>query len=125
MPYNLIENALKYAHQFYTEEKTSGFGINEPLTPTAIRGYQYLRIRQNLMKGCREAVKLLPSIRYQYDPEHYLPTDFETEEGVIKVLRSPAYSILVMATNDIFQYGKTTELMNAYNKLLTDIIGTY
>jgi hypothetical protein len=147
MVYNLIENALEYAKQYRQEEKdftrswfnfdpnhfeqsdfetsTINGVINEPLTPNAIRGYDYLRLRQNVIKGCRQAVKLLPTVKYQFEFEHFEPTDYVTEEGIIKSLRSPAFSILMMATNDIFQYGMTTDLMNKYNKLLDDIIGTH
>jgi len=100
---NLIETALTKSKQYRETFDTEINGIKEPLTPQAIRETLYLRIRESLNRGCREAVKLLANRKH----------------------RSIAYSILMQATYDIFHYQKTTELMNHYNTVLDTMIGTH
>jgi len=102
-PLNLIENAILFSKQYRADFNTLIDGITEPLTPKAIRSTRYLRIRESLNRGAREAVKLIPS----------------------RSKRSPAYSILIMALNNIFHYKKTPELMTYYNKLLDEMVGTH
>jgi len=103
MSLNLIEKALQFAKEGRLEFLSLNLGITEPLTPKARRNVQYLMVREWLMKGCREATRLVL--------DHYK--------------RPPVYSILVQATEAIFDYGKRPEILAYYNDLLDRIIGTH
>jgi hypothetical protein len=102
-PLNLIDRAIEESRK-YRESFINGItGIIEPLTPDARIQTVYLRIRESLNRGCREAVKLLE----------------------ISSQRSLAYSILMEATYNIFHYRKTPELMTYYNRILDETVGTH
>jgi len=102
-PLNLIETAITESKTYRQEFEQSNLGITEPLTPQARRETLYLRIRESINRGCREAVKLIP----------------QTQK------RSIAYSILMKALYDAFHYKKTPELTAYYNNLLDEMVGTH
>jgi len=102
-PLNLIDKAIEQSRTYRETFNTTVNGITEPLTPEAIRDTLYLRVRESLNRGCREAVKLLPKGNK----------------------RSIAYSILMTALYDIFHYHKTEALMTHYNNLLDKMVGTH
>lgn len=101
--YNLIDTAIQYSRAYREEFKTDISGIKEGLTPEARRSTQYLRVRESINKGCREAVKVLP----------------ESHK------RSMAFSVLMGALYNMFHYGKTVQLMDYYNNLLDSMVGTH
>jgi hypothetical protein len=103
MSLNLIDHALQYAKEARIEEESQINVVSEPLFPEAKRSVQYLRIRENLNRGCRKAVKIIP--------ENWK--------------RSIAYSILMEACYDIFHLGKDPKLITYYNTRLDAIIGTH
>lgn len=103
MVYNLIEKALQYGKEARIEYESLNLGIYTPLYPKARRDMLYRRIKQTLIKGCRRSVKQLSK-----------GSD-----------RSIAFSILMQATACIFRYGKTDQIMNLYNGMLDDMIGTH
>jgi len=95
-PSNLIDLALQYAREAYEEFKTQNFGITEPLTPNAIRGTRYLRLREDLNKGARKASALMPD----------------------RAKRPMTFSILMACLYDIF-HGRNPELAKTiYNETL-------
>jgi len=100
---NLIEKALQYSKEYRQTFNATINGIKEPLTPQAVRETFYLRVRESINRGCREAVKHLPD----------------------KMKRTIAYSILMSACYDIFHYQKTPELMTYYNALLDRMLGVH
>jgi len=103
MSLNLIEKAIQYTKEARVELESLSDVIYEPLYPKARHEALYLRMKEAINRGCREATKLV--------------TD--------RWKRPAVYGILVKALTDIFHYKKTTEIMNVYNKLLDDIIGTH
>lgn len=100
---DLINKALQYAKEARLEFTNDNLGISEPLTPNARRALFYLQIRENINRGCKQAVKLIP----------------------VNWKRSVAYSILMRACIDVFHYKKSAEVINKYNDLLDSIIGTH
>jgi len=99
----LIELAIQYTAQIRREYYYTDRGITEPLTPKARRSHLYLTLREAINRGCREACK------YVLNPYR----------------RNIAYSILVMALNTIFSYGKKDEIINYYNRLLDELVGQH
>jgi len=97
----LIELAIQYTAQIRREYYYTDRGITEPLTPKARRSHLYLTLREAINRGCREACK------HVLNPYR----------------RNIAYSILIMALNDIFSYGKKPEIIEHYNKLLDELVG--
>jgi len=97
-PSNLIDLAIQYSREAYEEFKSHNFGITEPLTPNAIHGTRYLRLREDLNRGARKACKLIPN----------------------NTKRSMGFSILMMALHDIFN-GRNPELTKTiYNATLRE-----
>lgn len=103
MVFNLIDKALQYGKEERQELLSLEAGIYEGLFPKARRDMLYRRVKQTLIKGCRRSVKQLSK-----------GSD-----------RSIAFSILMKATTDIFDYGYKTVLLDYYNGLLDDMIGTH
>jgi hypothetical protein len=103
MSLNLIQNALRLGKEARLLAKTTNYGITEPLTPKAQRSHLYLLVRENLMKGCREASMMVL--------DHYK--------------RSTVYGILVQATTTIFYYGYEPQILSHYNNILDELIGTH
>jgi hypothetical protein len=103
MSLNLIDKALEYSKEARISEQTVNDKINEPLFPEAKRSVFYLRVRENINRGCRKAVKLIS--------ENWK--------------RSIAYSVLIEACYDIFHYGYNSDLIAYYNRRLDEIIGTH
>lgn len=103
MVYNLIEKALQFGKEERIALQSLNLGIYIPLYPKARREMLYRRVKQTLIKGCRRSVKQL-------------------EKGSD---RSIAFSILMKATVCIFLYGKTDQIMNYYNGMLDNMIGTH
>ena len=101
IPVTLIDLAIQYTAQIRREYYYTDRGITEPLTPKARRSHLYLTLREAINRGCREACK------HVLNPYR----------------RNIAYSILVMALNTIFSYGKKPEIINHYNKLLDELVG--
>lgn len=103
MSLNLIEKAIEYAKEERLRLLSRNFGIYEPLTPKAVHSHRYLLVKEYLNVGARKASKLVLN----------------------PYMRPPAYSILVKALNMIFTYGKKPEIIEYYNKMLDEIIGTH
>jgi hypothetical protein len=103
MSLNLIDKALQYSREARIEVESQINVVSEPLFPEAKRSVQYLRIRENINRGCRKAVKIIPE----------------------KWKRSVAYSILMEACYDIFHLGYDPKLLTFYNGRLDAIIGTH
>lgn len=103
MSLQLIDKAIQYSKEARIEEENIDNAINEPLFPQAQQSVLYLRIKQNITRGCRKAVKTIP--------ENWK--------------RSVAFSILTQALNDIFHYGKKQSLLDYYNGMLREMIGDY
>jgi hypothetical protein len=102
-PTNLIDKAMYYALLYRMKWSENTQGITEPLTPDARRNTLYLRVRESVNRGCREAVKgLEPSYK-----------------------RTVAYSILMRCCYDAFHYGLSAELKAHYNQLLDNMVGTH
>jgi len=103
MSLNLIQKAIQYTREAKEEFLSANWGITEPLTPRARRNVQYLMLREFINKGCREATRLVL--------DHYK--------------RPIAYGILVKAVDEIFHYGYNVTLINMWNDLLDQLIGTH
>jgi len=103
MSLDLINKALQYAKEARNAEENLTNVVKEPLFPDARRSILYLRIRENINRGCRKAVKIIN--------ENWK--------------RSVAYSILMEACYDIFHYGYSSKLVSHYNKQLDTLIGTH
>jgi len=99
----LIDLAIQYTAQYRREYYYTDRGITEPLTPKARISHLYLTLREAINRGCREACK------YVLNPYR----------------RVIAYSILVMALNAIFTYGKRPEIIQHYNKMLDELVGQH
>jgi len=95
-PPDLIDRAITFTRQINEEFKAQDFGITEGLTPKAYHGTQYLRLRNDLYRGCREACKLIP----------------------VNWKRSVGFSILCKALNDIFTYHNPELTKQVYNETL-------
>lgn len=102
-PLNLIDTALSEAKLYRQTWSSTVVGVTTGLTPLSRQSTFYLRVRESVNRGCREAVKLLDA----------------------SWKRSIAYSILMEACYDIFQYGKTADLMTHYNDYLDKAVGTH
>jgi hypothetical protein len=103
MSLDLIDKALQYSKEARNQVEQQIGWVNEPLFPDARRSIFYLRVRENINRGCRKAVKLIP--------ENWK--------------RSVAYSVLMQACYDIFHYGYNYDLIMYYNGILDSIIGTH
>jgi len=103
VPLNLIDTAMEEARKYRQTFESQDFGITEGLTPKAVHSVRYLRVRESINRGCREAVKLVPN----------------------KTMRSPTYSVLMQACYDIFHYGHPDQVKAVYNQQLVKLIGDY
>jgi hypothetical protein len=103
MSLSLIDHALQYARELRIGLKNPVGFITEPLFPEARTSKFYLDVRENINRGCRKAVKIIP--------ENYK--------------RSLAYSVLMEACYDIFHYGKDVTLVALYNARLDRVIGDH
>jgi len=100
-PLTLIDLAIQYTKQAYYEILNKNGVINMPLTPKAQRSYRYLLLREMINVGCAEATKT-----------------------VLEPYKRPiCYAILKKAVQRIFNYGKTPEIIEHYNKQLQQLIG--
>jgi hypothetical protein len=100
-PLTLIDLAIQYTKQAYYEILNKNGVVNMPLTPKAQRSYRYLLLREMINVGCAEATKT-----------------------VLEPYKRPiCYAILKKAVQRIFNYGKTPEIIEHYNKQLQQLIG--
>lgn len=100
---NLIEIALEKTKEARKQIIGMGNVINSPTTPKSWHSYFYLTLREAINIGCAEAVKILPN----------------------PYKKSIAYSVLKKAVQNIFKSRKETEIINFYNRLLEELIGTH
>jgi hypothetical protein len=100
---NLIEIALQKAKEARLTLTGGNNVVNFPQTPKAWRSYFFLTLRQAIYSGCGEAVKILPN----------------------PYKKPIAYGILAKALHQIFLSGKKPEIIEYYNRLLDETIGTH
>jgi hypothetical protein len=103
MSLHLIDLALQKSREARTSKYLAVGYTDQPLFPDARRSVLYLRIRENLMAGSRDAVKILSD----------------------KNQRSMAHGILTQALEDIFHYGDSPEIRKWYDMLLDKTIGDH
>jgi len=97
----LIDLAIQKTKEWREHIKTHDFGLDKPLTRNAYYSSFYLGLREDIIRGCREAVKTIPD----------------------KTKRTVAFSILMCALNTIFRYGKKPEIVEYYNSWLQEYVG--